>query len=121
MKKMVIYSLVLLLFACAEQQQLSPTETAKVVAESFYQKKNAALKKHTTTEGYEGMIAIQNFVGDDNPETSDFEVLDETTDGDIAWVKFTTSYDTKPETFKLIKQDGQWKVTQQGAREKGPF
>ena len=121
MKRMVIYSLILLLFACTEQQQLSPTETSKVVAESFYQKDNATLKKHTTPEGYDGMIAIQNFVGDDNPENSDFKVLDETTDGDIAWVKFTTSYDTKPETFKLVKQDGQWKVTQQGVREKGPF
>lgn len=121
MKRMVIYSLVLLLFACAEQQHLSPTETAKVVAESFYQKENSILKKHTTTEGYDGMIAIQNFVGDENPENSDFKVVNETMDGDIAWVKFTTSYDTKPETFKLVKQDGQWKVTQQGARENGPF
>ncbi|MCG2459471.1 hypothetical protein K8352_01775 [Flavobacteriaceae bacterium F89] len=121
MKRMVIYSLVLLFFACTEQQQLSPTETAKVVAESFYQKDNATLKKHTTPEGYDGMIAIQNFVGNDNPENSDFEVLDETTDGDISWVKFTTSYDNSPETFKLVKQDGRWKVTQQGVREKGPF
>jgi len=121
MKNIVIYSLVLLLFACTEQQQLTPTEVSKVVAESFYQKDNASLKKHTTPEGYDGMIAIQNFVGDDNPENSDFKVLDETTEGDIAWVKFTTSYDAKPETFKLIKQDGQWKVTQQRVREKGPF
>lgn len=121
MKKMVIYSLVLLLFACAEQKQLSPTETAQVVAESFYTKDNSTLKKHTTTEGYDGMISIQNFVPDGNSENSDFKVVDETTDGDLAWVKFTTSYDTKPETFKLVKEDGQWKVTQQGVGEKGPF
>ncbi len=118
---MVIYTLILFLFACTEQQQLSPTETSKVVAESFYQKDNETLKKHTTPEGYDGMIAIQNFVVGDNPQNSDFKVLDETADGDIAWVKFTTSYDTKPETFKLVKQNGQWKVTQQGVREKPPF
>ncbi|WP_114491770.1 hypothetical protein [Candidatus Ulvibacter alkanivorans] len=121
MKRLVIYSLVLLLFACAEQNELSPTETAKVVAESFYTKDNSTLKKHTTTEGYDGMISIQNFVPDSNSENSDFKVVDETTDGDIAWVKFTTTYDSKPETFKLVKQDGQWKVTQQGVLEKGPF
>lgn len=121
MKRIVIYSFILLFVACTEQQQLAPSETAKVVVESFYQKENTALKEHTTSEGYDGMIAIQNFVGDDYPENSGFKVLDETTEGDIAWVKFTTTYDPKPETFKLVKQDGEWKVTQQGAREKGPF
>lgn len=121
MKRLVIYSMVLLLFACAEQKELSPTETAQVVAESFYTKDNNTLKKHTTKEGYDGMISIQNFVPDGNSKNSDFEVVNQKTEGDIAWVKFTTSYDDKPETFKLVKQDGQWKVTQQGVREKGPF
>ena len=121
MKKLVTYLLVLLLFACAEQKELSPTETAKVVAESFYTKDNTTLKKHTTKEGYDGMVSIQNFVPDGNSKESNFEVVDEMTDGDIAWVKFTTDYDTKPETFKLLRQDGLWKVTQQAVREKGPF
>ena len=75
MKKMITYSFILLLSACAEQKQLSPIETAKVVVESFYQKDNATLEKHTTTEGYNG----------------------------------------------LIKEGGQWKVTQKALREKGPF
>lgn len=121
MKRLVIYSLVLLLFACAEQKQLSPTETAKVVAESFYTKDNPTLKKHTTAEGYDGMVSIQNFVPDGNTNDSNFKVVNEMTDGDVAWVKFTTNYDTKPETFKLVKEDGKWKVTQQGVQEKGPF
>ena len=121
MKRMIIYSLILLLSACAEQQQLSPFETAKIVVESFYQKDNVTLKKHTTTEGYDGLMAIQNMIGDGKTGNSDFKVLDETTEGDTAWVKFTTSYDAKPETFKLIKEGGSWKVTQKALREKGPF
>ena len=121
MKRMIIYSLILLLSACAEQKQLSPSKTAKVVVESFYQKDNATLEKHTTTEGYNGLMAMQNLIGDGKTGNSEFKVLDETTEGDTAWVKFTTSYDAKPETFKLLKEDGQWKVTQKAVREKGPF
>lgn len=81
----------------------------------------ALTEKDTTPEGYEGMVAIQNLVGEGNTSDSNFKVLNETTDGDTAWIKFTTSYDTKPETFKLVKEKGQWKVTQQGVRENGPF
>ncbi len=52
---------------------------------------------------------------------SNFKVLQEKVDGEIAWVQFTTSYEEKPETFKLIKKNGRWKVTEKGLREKGPF
>ena len=118
---MIIYSLILLLSACTEQKQLSPSETAKIVVESFYQKDNATLEEHTTNEGYDGLMVIQNLIGDDKTGNSEFKVLDETAEGDTAWVKFTTTYDAKPETFKLIKEDGLWKVTQKAVREKGPF
>lgn len=121
MKRMITYSLILLLSACAEHKQLSPSATAKIVIESFYQKDNVTLKKHTTTEGYDGLMAIQNLIGDGKTGNSDFKVLEETVEGDTAWVKFTTTYDAKPETFKLLKEDGQWKVTKKALREKGPF
>lgn len=52
---------------------------------------------------------------------SNFKVLQKKADGDFAWVKLTTSYDEKPETFKLIMEDGQWKVALKGLREKSPF
>jgi hypothetical protein len=119
MKKLAIYSLLLLFVTCAEPQ-LSHTDTAKIVVESFYTKDNSTLKKHTTEAGYNGLISIQNLVSGEK-KASSFEVLDETVEGDTAWVKFTTSYDTKPETFKLVKEKGKWKVTQKGLREKGPF
>lgn len=121
MKKLAFYSLFFLVFACVKQKELSPVETAQIVVESFYTKDNATLKRHTTAGGYDGMIGIQNFVPDGNSKDSNFKVLETKIADDVAWVKFITSYDTKPETFKLIKQDGQWKVTQQAVREKGPF
>ncbi len=31
------------------------------------------------------------------------------------------NYDNKPGIFKLVKQNEQWKVTDRGSREKGPF
>jgi len=36
MKHIVICSLVLLFISCSQNKNLTPTETAKVVAESFY-------------------------------------------------------------------------------------
>jgi len=119
MKKSAIYSLLVLFVACAEQQ-LSHTDTAKIVVESFYTKDNNTLKKYTTEAGYNGLISIQNFVSGEKKD-SNFKVLDESVEGDTAWVKLTTSYDTKPETFKLVKEAGTWKVTKKGLREKGPF
>ena len=44
---------------------------------------------------------------------SDFKVMEETIEGDTAEVKFTTSYEEKPETFKLIKVNGEWKVSEE--------
>ena len=99
----------------------SPGETAQVVAESFYHKDNATLKDNTTREGYEGLISIQNFIGDGKEGASNFKILEEKSSGDTAWVKFTTNYDKKPETFKLLRDNGSWKVTRKGVREQNPF
>ncbi|WP_055436648.1 DUF4878 domain-containing protein [Lacinutrix algicola] len=114
--------MLLALVACS-QTQLSHTDTAKVVVESFYSKDDAKLKKHTTTDSYASFMSIQNIVTSIEPETkiSKFKVLNETIDGDIAWVKFTTTYQKKPETFKLTKSDGAWKVMRKEVREKAPF
>lgn len=49
------------------------------------------------------------------------EILDEAVEYNTAWVKYNSSFDKKPEIFKLIKENGQWKVTHNGPREKGPF
>ncbi len=122
MKKIALYSLLLVFMACSNSQ-VSHTDTAKIVVESFYQNNNSTLKRHTTEASYTSYISIQGMAtpGDPKSKPSNFKVLEETVDGDIAWVKFITAYSEKPETFKLTKQDGQWKVALQGVREKSPF
>lgn len=120
MKRLSIYLVILAFIACAEKQ-MSHTETAKIVVESFYQKDNSKLKKHTATESYDSFISIQDMMTAAESGASDFMVLQESVDENIAWVQFTTSYEEKPETFKLLIQDGQWLVTEKGLREKGPF
>jgi len=120
MKKISTYVVLLAFVACAEKQ-MSHIETAKTVVESFYQKDNSKLKKHTTPESYDSFISIQDMMTAAESGAADFNVVQEVVDGDTAWVKFTTSYEEKPETFKLVQLDGQWKVTEKGLREKGPF
>lgn len=121
MKNIIIYSVLFLFLACAGKQNLSPSETSKIVVESFYNEDNETLKKYTTQEGYEGLKLIQNVITSGKSGDSNFKVLQETKNKDTAWVRFTTSYEENPELFKLLKQNGAWKVTMQGAREKGPF
>ncbi len=120
MKKMILYLLILIFMGCT-QSQLSHTDTAKVVVESFYKNDNSKLKKHTTAESYASFMAVQTVVAPGTNDVSNFKLINETVDSDTAWVKFSTSYEDKPETFKLIKQDGQWKVAEKGLREKAPF
>ncbi len=120
MKKLILIPILLFIFACTENQQLSHIETSNIVVKSFYTKDNDKLEAHTTTEGYGGLTSIQNLISGEE-KTLNFKVINEAVNGDTAWVKFTTNYNTKPETFKLVKEDGKWKVTQQGVREKGPF
>ena len=120
MKRLVICSLVLLFLSCSESTTKSPSETAKVVASSFFSKDESALKKHTTSEGYASLITVQNMMPDSDKDIK-VEILDEAVDGEIAWVKYSTTYDGKTGIFKLTKENGQWKVTSKGPREKGPF
>jgi len=121
MKNLVICSLILLFFSCSEKKNLSPSETAKVVAESFYHGDEATLKKFTTSEGYANLSSIQAMFTEDKDSEANFKVVDEVIDGEVAWVKYSTAYDPKPGVFKLVQKDGQWKVTHNGPRDKGPF
>lgn len=121
MKKLAVFSLIILFISCFENQNSSPSETAKMVAESFYKGDKATLKKHTTAEGYANLASIQSMFEEDKNSESNFKILDEAMEGDIAWVKYSTSYDPSPGVFKIIKEDGLWKVTHNGPREKAPF
>lgn len=99
---------------------MSHIETAEIVAKSFFSKDVSTLKKHTTSEGYASLITVQNMLPDSDKEI-EVEILDEAIDGEIAWVKYSTSFDGKPGVFKLIKENGEWKVINKGPKEKGPF
>jgi hypothetical protein len=99
---------------------MSHTEAAEIVAKSFFSKDEATLKKHTTSAGYSSLIMGLNAMPDSDKEI-EVEILDETIDGEIAWVKYSSTYDGKSGIFKLVKENGQWKVTNKGPREKGPF
>jgi hypothetical protein len=99
---------------------MSPSETATIVAKSFFSKDESALKKHTTPEGYASLITVQNMLPDSDEDIK-VEILDEAIDEDIAWVKYSSTYDGKSGVFKLIKENEVWKVTNKGPREKGPF
>jgi len=120
MKNLVICSLVLLFISCAGKNNMSHTETAQIVAESFFSKDESTLKKHTTSEGYASLVTVQNMIPDSDKQI-EVEILDEAIDGEIAWVRYKTTFDGKAGIFKLIKENGQWKVTNKGPREKGPF
>lgn len=121
MKNLVIFSIILLVVSCSENKNLSPSETVKIVATSFYHGDAATLKKHTTTEGYANLSSIQEMFSEDEDSEINFKVVEEAMNGEVAWIKYSTAYDPKPGVFKLIKEDGQWKVTHNGPRDKGPF
>ena len=119
MKNYLICSILILFVACAEQKTLSPSETATAVLEGLHLKDDSALKNHTTSDGYASLRMIQGYIPEDKDAT--FKILDESINGDTAWVQYNTSYDDKPGVFELAKVDGQWKVTSKGPRERGPF
>lgn len=120
MKKIVICSLVVLFISCSENKNTSPSETAKIVAESFFSKDESVLKKNTTSEGYSSLVTVQSMMPESDKDIV-VEILDEAINGDISWVKYSTTYDGKSGIFKLVKENGQWRVTNKGPREKGPF
>lgn len=120
MKRLLICSLVLLSISCEENNTMSHTETAQMVAEIFFSKDESALKKHTTSDGYASLITVQNMLPESDKEIK-VEILNETIDGETAWVKYKTSFDGKVGVFKLVKENDRWKVTNKEVREKGPF
>ena len=121
MKALIIPLMALLLTSCTTKQDLSHTETAKIVVESFYHGDKTTLEKHTTAESFTNFISLQEMFVEDENSASDFMVIDELVEGSVAWVKYSTAYDKKPGIFKLVKEDGQWKVSERRPREKVPF
>lgn len=110
-----------ILWSCNGQIVSSPAEVAETVVVSFYTQDKGTLQKHTTKESYESFMTVQDLLSAEEKKASEFKVLNEKIDSDVAWIKFTSSYSDQPETFKLIKEDGQWKVAEKGLQEKGPF
>ena len=121
MKSFLAIAITLLLVSCSEDVNLSPSETTKIVVESFYHGDNNALKKHTTAEGFANLLSIQNLFLKDKNSATGFNLINEAIDGEIAWVQYSVAYDPKPSVFKLVKENGSWKVTHKGPRDRGPF
>ncbi|MFD0798480.1 hypothetical protein ACFQZJ_13490 [Maribacter chungangensis] len=121
MNRLVIFTTVLLFIACRETQDASPASIAKTVAESFYQGDDETLKKHTTPEGFANYSNLMKMFAKPKGSEAYFKVLDESVEGDVAWVKYSTSYDKTPGVFKLVKVDGVWKATARKADEEVPF
>lgn len=120
MKKILLFLVTIFVIACSEKE-MSHTETARIVAESFYHNDDTTLEKYTTTEYYPVLSSLQGLFAKDENSQINFAVIEETIDGDVAWVRYSTSFDEKPGIFKLIKEDGQWKVTERKPREKVPL
>ena len=121
MKNIVLYTFVLLLTACVGTQDSSPASVAKIVAESFYQGDEATLKKHTNPEGFASYSNVMKMFAKPKGSESNFKVIDEKIENDVAWIKYSTSYDKTPGIFKLVKVDGIWKATARSPKEKAPF
>ena len=121
MKRIVFYTLVVLFVSCSGTQDSSPASVAEIVAESFYQGDEATLKNHTTTEGFVTFSNLQKMFAKPKGSESSFKVIDKIIEDDVAWVKYSTSYDKTPGIFKLLKQNGIWKVTVRDPKEKAPF
>lgn len=79
------------------------------------------LLKHTTTESFAILSSLQDLFAEDEKSEINFAVIEDTIDGDVAWVRYSTSFEEKPSVFKLIKENGRWKVTERKPREKMPF
>ncbi|XMO85019.1 hypothetical protein AAFN75_09495 [Algibacter sp. AS12] len=121
MKKIVICLLVLLFFSCAETKISGPSDTAKIVIESFYEKNEKALKANSTPQAYSNYMNTINMFNATVKDDSNFTVLQDTIMGDLAWVKYTTAYDKTPGLFKLVKQNGKWLADARGSKDKSPF
>lgn len=118
MKRVLLYCFITVLMACNEKK-MSHTETAEIVAESFYHDDNITLEKYTTAGIYANFMTIQDLYSEEGEVN--FQILEEQSNNQTTWVKFTTTFTDEPETFKLVKQDGQWKVTERSKGERPPF
>lgn len=121
MQKLVIFTVTLLFIACAETNDTSPAYVTEIVAGSFYQGHEETLKKHTTAEGFASYSNIMKMFAKPKSSEMNFKVIEERTEGDVAWVKYSTSYDKTPGVFKLAQVGGIWKVTARKPKEKVPF
>lgn len=123
MKKIVVFSLLVLFLSCADSETKisGPSTTAQIVIESFYEKDEETLKANSTPEGYANYMNIINMFNATKKKDSEFKVLQDTIMGEVAWVKYTTAYDKTPGVFKLVKQDGKWLATARGSKDKAPF
>ena len=116
MKKVFLFSVIIALVACNEKE-MPHIETAKIVAESFYHNNDTTLKKYTTGENYAVLSSIQELFAESENSEVNFEVIEDTIDGNVAWVRYSTSFEEKPGVFKLIKEYGLWKITERKPRE----
>lgn len=67
------------------------------------------------------MIQENHKVPEIDNRDSHFKVIRETKNGNTAWVQFSIIYEEKPETFKLIKEEGSRKVSEIEMGEKCRF
>ena len=121
MKNLVIYSLLFILISCSQNKTNTPAETVRTVVESFYYGDKATLKKYTTKEGFSNLSSIQDMFTIDKNTELNFKILKKSIEEKDVWIQYSTSQDPIPGVFKLVLEEGQWKVTHNGPRDKGPF
>lgn len=120
MKKVLLYVFIIALVACNEKE-ITHTETTEIVAESFYQNDDATLEEYTTAESFANLSSLQDLFSENENSEINFEIIEDTIEGDVAWVRYSTSFEEKPGVFKLVRENGQWKVTERKPREEVPF
>lgn len=123
MKKIVVFSLIVLFLSCADSKTKisGPSATAQIVIESFYEKDEEALKANSTPQAYSNYMNTINMFNATVKDDSNFTVLQDTIMGDVAWVKYSTAYDKTPGVFKLVQQNGKWLADARGSKDKSPF
>jgi len=121
MKIILIYATLLLFIGCNNIQSSAPAEIAQIVAESFYKGDETTLKEYTTEEGYANFKNLLAMFAKSKNTDSNFKVIEEAVEGEVAWVKYTTSYDKTPGIFKMLNENGVWKVTARRPGEEIPF
>jgi len=123
MKKIVVFSLIVLFLSCADSETKisGPSATTQIVIESFYEKDEETLKANSTPQAYSNYMNTINMFNATVKDDSNYTVLQDTIMGDVAWVKYTTAYDKTPGLFKLVKQNGKWLADARGSKDKSPF